>query len=349
MAKVQETESSDFDRVPQGEYVAFFAGFVPRDEDTMRPRIIEVDEWKDQQKTGNKTPALLWCFEVIHPAEHKGEGPTGKTPWKALRIIQNEAGENVLQVDRVGNWIANIITWAEVCGVDWKADFEHSLPDEGQITDQMIMEALEVALLAHAREGALVVIKIGDTGYVDTRNNNSTCVMPLPAGPAAKKVEGVEYTVPDFYGDGAFGLPPGAVEGASWTDADLEDMRERIRAVLHPALSAGENVLTLDQAKENRWLAQAVQTGSDYAVRAQTFAQSMAEGGYDAMDTNLLIRVVSIVTGAAVQGKIVDSLAPPQLESAVRCLTDIARALGKEVPDPPAPPEPPDIDDELPF
>jgi len=344
MAKVQETETT-FEGVPEGEYIVFFAGFVPRDDETMRPRFIEVDEWKKRQKTGEKIPAVLWNFEVLYPAEQKGEEATGKTNWKNINVTANPAGENVVQVERIGTMIPYLIKWAEVCGVDWAADLA-SLPDKGQITDQMILETLEVALLAHAREGALVVVKVGERGYVDAQQ--SDCVMPLPAGPAAKKVEGVEYTVPDFYGTGALGVP-GAVEGASWTDDDLEAMREHIRTVLHPALSAGESVLTLDQAKENRWLAQAVQTGSDYAVRAQTFAQSMAEGGYDAMDTNLLIRVVSVVTGAPVKGKIVDSLAPPQLDSAVRCLTEIARALGQEVPDLAMPSEPPDIDDEIPF
>jgi hypothetical protein len=345
MAKVQETESS-FEGVPPGEYIGFYAGFVPRDEDTMRPRIIEVDEWKDNQKTGNKMPAILWRFGIVYPEAHAGGEATGKANWKGLRVVQNEAGENILQIDRVGNWIANLIRWSEVCGVDWKADFERSLPDTGAITEQMIVEALDAALLRHAREGVLVVIKVGERGYVDTRDHNSDCVMPLPAGPAAKKVEGVQYTVPDFYGAGM-----GTVAG-SWSDEGLEAMRTHIRDVLHPALTVGTNVLGLADANERKWLAQAIQSGgADYGQRAAIFAKCMLEGGFDAVETNLLVRVVSMVTGAPVAGKIVDSLAPPQLDSAVRCLADLARALGKEIPDAPMPPAPKDEwgDSEIPF
>lgn len=343
MAKVQETESS-FEGVPQGEYVAFFAGFVPRDEDTMRPRFIEKDEWKKKVKTGNKIPAVLWNFEVVYPEEHRGEEAPGSTPWKNLKVTQNQAGENVVQVERIGTMIPYLIKWSEVCGVDWAADLS-GLPDKGQITDQMILEALEAALLNHAREGAMVVIKMGERGYVDS--SQSDCVMPLPAGSAAKKVEGVQYTVPDFYGAGI----GGAVKGGSWAEADLEAMRKHIRDVLHPALTTGGKALTLQEANNKRWLAQAIQTGgADYAQRAGIFAKSMAEGGYDAVETNLLVRVVSMVTGAPVVGRIIDSLAPSQLESAAHCLTDLARALGKEVPDAPTPAAPKDEwDQDVPF
>jgi len=350
MAKVQDTESSDFDRVPKGEYIAFFAGFVPRDEDTMRPRIIQVDEWKDNVKTGDKSPAILWSFQIIYPEEHRGEEPTGKTPWKALRVVQNEQNENILQVDRVGSWIANIVRWSEICGVDWQADLGSSLPDAGQITDQMIVEALESALLNHARVGVRVVIKIGESGYVDTKDHNSDCVMPLAAGPAAKKVEGIEYKVPDYYGKAAGGM--GSVEAGSWSDEDLDAMRVHIRQVLHPALITGETVLTLEEAKDKRWLALAISTGgADYALRAQTFADTIADAGFDAVKTNLLIGLISVVTGHPVKERIVDFLAPPQLEAAVEHLTSLARALGKEVPDPPAlSQDSPDEDEgEIPF
>jgi len=333
MAKVQETEGrGDFEHVPQGDYIAFFAGFVPRDENTMKPRINQFDEWKDGVKTGGTAPALLWKFEIIHPKEHRGEAPTGKSWWKALRVVQNEKSENVVQVDRVGNLITNIVKWSEHCGIEWAADLGAALPDKGQITDQMIVEALERALLDHAREGALVVIKIGETGYVDTKDHNSDCVMPLPAGPQAKKVEGIKYEVPDFYGDAGMS----GVEAGKWADEDLDAMRGYLRETLQPALITGESVLTIMDAKEREWLAQALSAGgSDYALRAQTFANSMIAAGFDAVDTSLLISLVALVTGAPAKGRIVDSLAPPQLEAAVEHLVVFARALGKEVPDVP--------------
>jgi len=344
MARVEETETT-FDGIPEGKYVAFFAGFVPRDEDTMRPRFIEKDEWKKKQKTGNKIPAVLWSFEVVHPEAFRGEPAPGSTPWKNIKVTQNQKGENVVQVERIGTMIPYLIKWSEVCGVDWTADLS-GLPEKGPITDQMIAEALDAALLNHAREGAMQVLKVGERGYVDS--SQSDCVMPLPAGPEAKKVEGIVYTVPDFYGVGGF--PAGAVVGGSWAEEDLEAMRQHIRVVLHPALTAGDSILTLEEAKEKRWLAQAMQLGDDYAARALHLAQSMVEGEYDAMETNLLVRVISILTGAPVAGKIVDSLAPPQLEGAVRHLTDMARALGKEVPDAPVPSAPPDEDElDMPF
>jgi len=65
----------------------------------------------------------------------------------------------------------------------------------------------------------------------------------------------------------------------------------------------------------------------------------------------LLIGLISVVTGHPVKERIVDFLAPPQLEAAVEHLTSLARSLGKEVPDPPAlSQDSPDEDEgEIPF
>jgi len=354
MAKVEETERTyDEDRVPQGDnYVAFFAGFVPRDRDTMRPQFYEGDKWEHGQRTDEKETRVVWLFEVIYPAEFKGSEISGSAPWKGFKVTKNAKGEAILQVERVGQMLVNMIKWAETCGMEWGGDLADKLPDAGPITDQMILEAVEQALLDHAREGTLVVIKTNDKGRIDTGNRNDTCLMPLPAGPQAKKVEGIDYTVPDFYGATA-GLPPGAAVAGSWDEGYLDALRAFIRDDLRQRLITGENVLTLDEAKEKRLLGQAAQTGGqDYATRAQVFAQGMAEGGYDAIDGALLKRLVGLVTGLSfkgLSGAIVDALAPPQLESAVSCLSAIVEALGKEVPAIPVPPEPPDIDDDMPF
>jgi len=352
MARIEETERTyDEDRVPKGEYIAFFAGFVPRDRDTMRPQFKEVDEYKDGQKTGDQIPAVYWHFEVISPAEHRGGDIPGRTPWKGFKVTKNQKGEAIVQVERVGQMLVNMVKWAEACGIDWQEALGDKLPDSGKISDQMLLEAVEQSLLDCARQGALVVVKTTDNGWVDTREQNDTCLMPLGTGPKAKAVEGIEYTVPDFYGTAA-GLPPGAVEAGSWDEGYLGALRGFIRGDLAKLLTAGENVLTLEQARGSRLLAQAAQAG-DYEDRARAFANGMSEGGYDAMDGPTLKRVVLMVTGLEITkgAAIVDALAPLQLEGAVGCLSAIAKGLGKDVPDgpvPPAPPKPGDVED-LPF
>jgi hypothetical protein len=356
MAKVEYTEGDyDEERVPKGDdYIAFFAGFRPRDRDTMLPHFYEIDKRdydRGGEKTGERETRITWLFEVIYPKDFRGSEIPGSAPWKGFKVTKNAQGDAVVQVNRVGQQLVNMVKWCEACGIDWNAALGDALPDTGTISDQMILEALDRALLDCARQGALVVIKTKDDGRIDTKDQNDTCLMPLGVGPKADKVKGIQYDVPDFYGTAGGTLPPGAVEGGAWTDAELDALRKYIREDVKGPLTTGENMLEFKPAGEAMLAQAATQGGDDYEARAKAFAALMAEGGYDAMQPNVLIGLVSVLTGSKAKNYIIDSLAPPQLETAAKCLAGVARALGKEVPDPPLPAGEPELggDEEIPF
>lgn len=325
-AGFEETEAgSDFEHLPEGDnYIGFFGGIMPRDPDTGAPMFKERDK-RDYKKGGQvvtdsedrvvREKTVHYGFTVIWPEKYGGWTTIGTAPWKGIRVVPQEDGTNKVQVDRVGQWIANVIKWAELCGITWTKE-RFPVPDRGEVTDQDLLEILDRSLLERARAGRLLVLKVNESGYLNSRADNH--IMPL-AQDETHKVEGIPYDVPAHYkqAGGEAVLEP----TREWSAGDMERGREYLRTKVLPLAQEGEKQLTLQEAQDNEWFTKAMHLGGpEYDERVKIFAELAVEGGYDSVDVNTLARVVTLVTGVQPKERLIDELTPGQLESAVTYL-----------------------------
>lgn len=138
--------------VPKTTYLAKFAGFSKRHEDSGQP-ILGKKEWK-----GKEIPTVYWNFEVV-----AGDYLGTRVPGSSRYSIRQRGNEMEIAAKSV------MFGWCSACGVDWGAlpdisDPENALPELEQVMFQ---------------SNVLLSVQVGDSGWVES---DQSAVAPAPQG-----------------------------------------------------------------------------------------------------------------------------------------------------------------------